>query len=73
LGSHSLFLEDDEDILMVKSLDYKLRARKVSALMSESLKIEKKKARKVILEQPAMEVESSSSNQCQVVETDSSQ
>jgi hypothetical protein len=41
--------------------------------MSKSLKIEKKKVRTVILEQPAMEVESGSSNHCKVVETDSSQ
>jgi hypothetical protein len=33
LGNQSSFSEDDEDMLMVKSLDYKLRARKTSASM----------------------------------------
>jgi hypothetical protein len=33
-------------------LDYKLRARNESAIMYESIKIEKKKARKVLLEKP---------------------
>jgi hypothetical protein len=55
LGNESTSLEDDEDMLLVKPLDYKLRARKASAIMSESLKIEKKKARRVILEQLVME------------------
>jgi hypothetical protein len=49
-GNESSFSEDDEDMLMVKSLDYKLRARKASGIRSQSLKSENKKARKVILE-----------------------
>jgi hypothetical protein len=55
LGNQSSFFENDEDMLMAKSLDYKLRARKASAIMYEVLKIEKKKAHNVIMEQPAME------------------
>jgi hypothetical protein len=54
-------LEDDEDMLMVKLLDYKLQARKAYAIRSQSLKSEKKNARKVILELPDMEEESGSS------------
>jgi hypothetical protein len=69
LGIASSFLEDDEDMLMAKSLDYKLRARKASDIISESFKIEKKKAWKVIFEQPVME---GSSKHCQILETDSS-
>jgi hypothetical protein len=70
-GNESSFLEEDEDMLMVKSLDYKLQARNASGSRSQSQKSEKKKARKFILEQPAIEEESGSSNH--IVETDSSQ
>jgi hypothetical protein len=70
-GGEYSFLEDDEDMLMVKLLDYKLRARKASAIMSQSLQSEKKKAHRVILEQPAIKEEYVSSNH--IVETDSSQ
>jgi hypothetical protein len=37
LSNTSSFSEDDEDTLMLKSLDCKLRARKASASMSEAL------------------------------------
>jgi hypothetical protein len=56
---------------MVKSLDYKLRARKASEIRSLAQKNEKKKSRKAILEQPGVEDESGSGNH--IVETDSSQ
>jgi hypothetical protein len=61
-------------MLMVKSLDCKLRASKTSASMSEALRIEKKKARKAIeVEQPLVVGDSGSSKHCQIEETDSSQ
>jgi hypothetical protein len=50
----SSFSDDDEDTLMIKHLDYKLGARKASASKSETLKTEKKKSRKVIVEEPLM-------------------
>jgi hypothetical protein len=47
------FSDDDEDnIVMVKSLDYKLRARKASESRSLAQKNENKKARITILELP---------------------
>jgi hypothetical protein len=55
LANASSFSEDDEDRLMLKSLDYKLRARKAYASMSEAFKIEKKKAHRVLAEQPLMD------------------
>jgi hypothetical protein len=58
-------------MLMVKSLDYKLQARKASGIRSLAQKKEKKKARKSILDQPGVEDESGSGNH--IVETDSSQ
>jgi hypothetical protein len=60
-------------MLMVKSLDYKLLARKASDIMCDSLKLENKLARKVILEQPVVVGGSGSSNHCQIVDTYSSQ
>jgi hypothetical protein len=39
----SSFFDDDEDMLMIKYLDYKLRARKASASKRDALKVEKKK------------------------------
>jgi hypothetical protein len=50
LANASSFSEDDEDMLMLKYLDSKLRARKAYTGMSEALKIEKKKAHKVLAE-----------------------
>jgi hypothetical protein len=70
---HLHFSEDDENMLMLKSLDYKLGARKASASMFEALKIEQKKARKILVEQPIMVGGCGSSNHCQLVETDSSE
>jgi hypothetical protein len=70
-GNESSFSEDDEDMLMVTSLDYKLRARKASAIRSLAQKHENKKAHKALLEQPGVEDESGSVNH--IVETDSSQ
>jgi hypothetical protein len=61
-GNESSFSEDDEDMLMVKYLYYKLRSRKASESRSQAQKSEKKKARKAILEQPGVEDESGSSN-----------
>jgi hypothetical protein len=40
LANASSFSEDDEEMLMLKFLEYKIRARKASASMSEALKIE---------------------------------
>jgi hypothetical protein len=73
LGNAFSFSEDDEDTLLVKSLDYKLRARKASASMSEALEIEKKKARKLLVEQPLVVGDSGSRDHCQIVEADWSQ
>jgi hypothetical protein len=42
LVNASLFSEDDEDMLMLQYLDYKLRARNASVSMSDALKMEKK-------------------------------
>jgi hypothetical protein len=70
-GNESSFSEDDEDMLMVKSLDYNLRARKASEIRSLAQKNEKKMARMAILEQPGVEDEPSSGNH--IVETYSSQ
>jgi hypothetical protein len=70
-GEESSFSEDDEDMLMVKSLDYKLRARKASEIRSLAQKNENKKARMAILELPGVEDEPGSGNH--IVETDSSQ
>jgi hypothetical protein len=68
LGNASSFSEDDEDMLMVKSLDYKLRASKASDIMSESL-LKLKKARKVILDQPVVVGGPGSSKHRQIVGT----
>jgi hypothetical protein len=70
-GNESSFSEDDEDMLMVKSLEYKLRARKASEIRSLAHKNENKKARMAILELPGVEDEPGSGNH--IVETDSSQ
>jgi hypothetical protein len=70
-GNESSFSEDDEDRLMVKSLDYKLRARKASKSRSLAHKNENKKARMAILELIGVEDEPGSGNH--IVETDSSQ
>jgi hypothetical protein len=58
-------------MLMVKSLDYNLRARKESEIRSLAQKNEKKKAHKAILDQSGVEDESGSGNH--IVQTDSSQ
>jgi hypothetical protein len=58
-------------MLMVKSLDYKLRARKVSEIRSLAHKNENEKACMAILELPGVEDEPGSGNHN--VETDSSQ
>jgi hypothetical protein len=65
------FSDDDEDMLMVKSLDYKLRARKASEISSQTQKHENKKAHIAILELPDADDEPGSGNH--IVETDSSQ
>jgi hypothetical protein len=70
-GNESSFSEDDEDVLMVKSLDYKLRARKASGIRLQAQKSEKKKSHKAILDQSGVEDESGSSSH--IVETDLSQ
>jgi hypothetical protein len=57
-----LFSDENEDMLMMKSLDYKLRARKASANKYDGLKIEKKKARKAL-----MVGGSGSSNHCKLI------
>jgi hypothetical protein len=44
-GNESSFSEDDEDILIVKSLEYKLRARKVSEIRSLAQKTKTKRPR----------------------------
>jgi hypothetical protein len=69
--NESSFSEDDEDMLMVKSLDYKLRARKATEIRSLAQKNENKKVRMAILELPGVEDEPGSGNH--IVETDSSQ
>jgi hypothetical protein len=66
-----LFSDDDEDMLMVKSLDYKLRARKASEIRLLAQKKENKKARIAILELPDADDEPGSGNH--IVETDPSQ
>jgi hypothetical protein len=48
-GNESSFSEDDEDMLMVKLLDYKLRARKTSEIRSLAQKNENKKTCMAIL------------------------
>jgi hypothetical protein len=65
------FSDDDEDMPMIKSLDYKLRARKASEIRSLAQKNENKKARIAILELPDANDEPGSGNH--IVETDSSQ
>jgi hypothetical protein len=70
-GNESSFSEYGEDILMVISLDYKLRARKASEISSLGQKHENKKARMGILELPGVEDELGSNNR--ILETDSSQ
>jgi hypothetical protein len=67
-GNESYFSEDDEDVLMVKLLDYKLRARKASEIRSLAQKHENKKARMAILELLGVEDEPGSGNN--IVETD---
>jgi hypothetical protein len=64
-----LFSDDDEDMLMVKSLDYKLRARNASEIRLLAQKNENKQACIAILELP--DAEPGSGNH--IVETDSSQ
>jgi hypothetical protein len=58
-------------MLMVKSLDYKLQARKASEIRSLAQKNENKKARIAILELPYADDEPGSDNH--IVETDSRQ
>jgi hypothetical protein len=70
-GNEYSFSEDDEDMLMVKSLDYKLRARKASEIRALAQKKENKKARVAILDLPGVEDEPGSGNH--IVEIDSSQ
>jgi hypothetical protein len=70
-GNESSWSEDDEDMLMVKALDYKLRARKASETRSLAQQNENKKARMAIFELPGVEDEPGSGNH--IVETDSSQ
>jgi hypothetical protein len=60
--NESSFLEDDEDMLMVKLLDYKLRSIKASETRSLAQKNENKKARMAILELPGVEDEPGSGN-----------
>jgi hypothetical protein len=66
-----LFSDDDEDMSMVKSLEYKLRARKASEIRSLAQKNENKKAHIAILELPDADDEPGSGNN--IVETDSIQ
>jgi hypothetical protein len=73
LANASPFSEDDKDMLMLNFLDYKLRATKAAANMSETLNIENKKSRKVLADQPLMVSGSGSSNHCQLVESESSE
>jgi hypothetical protein len=54
-------------MLMIKSLDCTLRARKTSASNCQALKVEKKKAHKATLVGGA-----GSSKHCKLIETDSS-
>jgi hypothetical protein len=61
--------DDDQDTSMVKSLDYKLRARKASEIRLLAQKEENKKACIAILELPNAETGSGN----HIVETDSSQ
>jgi hypothetical protein len=65
------FSDDDEHMLMVKSLDYKLRARKTSESRSLAQKDENKKVRIAIFELSDADDEPGSGNH--IVETDSSQ
>jgi hypothetical protein len=65
------FSDDDQDISMVKSLDYKLRARKALEIRSLAKKNENKKACIAIFELPDADNEPGSGNY--IVETDSSQ
>jgi hypothetical protein len=60
-------------MLMLKYLDYKLRARKAYASMYEALKIKKKKNHKVLAEHPLLVGGAGSSNHCELIETDSSE
>jgi hypothetical protein len=53
-GNEFSFSEDNEEMLMVKSLDYKLRASKASEIRSLTQKNENKKARMAILELPGV-------------------
>jgi hypothetical protein len=61
--------DDDQDTSMVKSLDYKLQARKASEIRSIAQKEENKKSRVAVLEVP--DAVPGSGNH--IVETDSSQ
>jgi hypothetical protein len=54
-------------MLMVKSLDYKLRARKASEIRSLAQKNENKKASMAILELPGVEDEPGSGNNSKFV------
>jgi hypothetical protein len=69
LGNASSLSEDDEKMLMVKYLDYKLLAQKASTIMVDALKIKNKKARKVLVEKSLVDGSSVSSKHCQIVET----
>jgi hypothetical protein len=62
---------DDEDMLIIKSRDYKFIARKESTSNSDSQKIEMKKGRKVIAEE-VRKVDGAGSKHFDVIETDSS-
>jgi hypothetical protein len=66
-GNESSFSEDDEDMLMVKSLDYKLQAIKGSEIRSLAQKNKNKKARLAILELPGVKDEPGFGNH--IVET----
>jgi hypothetical protein len=66
-GNESSFSEDDEDMLMVKSLDYKLQAIKGSEIRSLAQKNKNKKARMAILELPGVKDEPGFGNH--IVET----
>jgi hypothetical protein len=67
--NYFLLSDDDQDTSMVKSLDYKLRARKASEIRSLAQTEENKKACIPILELP--DAEPGSGNH--IVETDSIQ
>jgi hypothetical protein len=69
--NESSFSEYDEDMLIVKSLDYNLRAKKASEIRSLAQKNENKKACMAILELPGVEDEPGSGNH--IVEAGSSQ